>query len=130
MLEQVSYSFRLTHTAQTYRTTVKDRRQIIATTSGHPARWNDKTLALFDNFMQELHEGNIMGDNRIKLYAYDSNGKVTKQEYQGAWLLVDNGYLAWSTKCHPSRQQTAVQRFGHLHGKNQCEKMSSVHLAS
>jgi hypothetical protein len=42
------------------------RRQKIATTSGHPARWNEKTLALFDNFVQELYERNIKGDNRFK----------------------------------------------------------------
>jgi hypothetical protein len=108
MLERVSYRFRqthmgfkMTHTARTYNITVNHRRQIIATTSGHPARWNDKTLALFDNFMQELHEGDIMDGNRFKLYAYDSNGEVTKQEYQGAWFLVDNGYLAWSTTVPP-----------------------------
>jgi hypothetical protein len=93
--------FKMTHTARTYNITVNHRRQKIATTSGHPARWNDKTLALFDNFRQDLHEGDIMDDNRFKLYAYDSNGEVTKQEYQGAWLLVDSGYLAWSTTVPP-----------------------------
>jgi hypothetical protein len=114
LLERVSYRFRQTHigfkmshTARSYNITVNHRRQIIATTSGHPARWNDKTLALFDDFMQELHEGNIMDDNHFQLYAYDSDGEVTKQDYRGAWLLVDNGYLAWSTTVPPIKTTTS-----------------------
>lgn len=70
MLERVSYrlrqthiGFKMSHTARTYNITVNHRRQILATTSGHPARWNDKTLALFDNFMTDLKEdGFLMQD--------------------------------------------------------------------
>ena len=51
LLEHVSYhlrqtriGFKISHTARTYNITVNHRRQIHATTSGHPARWNNKTL--------------------------------------------------------------------------------------
>ena len=109
MLERVSYRFRqthlgfkMTHTARAYNITVNHRRQIMATTSGHPGRWNDKTLALFDDFMQALHRGSIMNDMTFELYAYDTNTTtVIKQKYVGAWLLVDNGYLAWPTTVPP-----------------------------
>ncbi len=47
-LRQTHIGFKMTHTARTYNITVNHRRQILATTTGHPARWNDKTLALFD----------------------------------------------------------------------------------
>ncbi|KAI2507621.1 Plant transposon protein [Fragilaria crotonensis] len=120
MLERVSYrlrqthiGFKMSHTARTYNITVNHRRQILATTSGHPARWNDKTLALFDNFMTDLKDGIIMQDMHFDLYestaaaggADESGGNIPNivktRRYQGAWLLVDNGYLAWPTTVPP-----------------------------
>jgi hypothetical protein len=116
MLERVQYrlrqthiGFKMSHTARTYNITVNHRRQILATTTGHPARWNDKTLALFDNFMTDLKDGIIMNDMHFDLYENttasvgpgDATAAVTTRRYQGAWLLVDNGYLAWSTTVPP-----------------------------
>lgn len=70
MLERVHYClrqthirFKMMHMARTYNIMVNHRRQILATTAGHPARWkNDKTLALFDSFMTELKDGNVGGN--------------------------------------------------------------------
>jgi hypothetical protein len=66
MLERVNYrfwqshmGFKMTHTAQTYIITVNHRSRILATTQGHPACWNDKTLSLFDDFMQQLQHGDM-----------------------------------------------------------------------
>ena len=87
----------MTHTARTYNITVKHRRRILATTQGHPARWNDKTLSMFDNFMQRLRHGDILDDVIFELYDRDESGTIIKQRYEGAWLLVDNGYLSHST---------------------------------
>jgi hypothetical protein len=108
MLERVNYRFRqshmgfkMSHTARTYNITVNHRRRILATTQGHPARWNDKTLSLFDDFMQQLHHGDILDDVMFELYDRDDNGTIIKQPYQGAWLLVDNGYLSHSTTVPP-----------------------------
>jgi hypothetical protein len=80
---------------------VNHRRQILATTEGPPARWNDKTLASFDLFMQGLHDGTILQDLLFSLYAYNTDGEVVQQRYRGGWLLVDNGYLARSTTVPP-----------------------------
>jgi DDE superfamily endonuclease len=109
MLERVQYryrqahlGFKMTHTARTYNITVNHRRRIHSTTRGHPARWNDKTVALFDDLMQALHQGSILDDVPFELYVYDSSGAaVVKQKYRGAWLLVDNGYLAHPTTVPP-----------------------------
>jgi hypothetical protein len=57
----------MSHTARTYNITVNHRRRILSTTNGHPARWNDKTLALFDPFMQLLHDGKILDDVTFEL---------------------------------------------------------------
>jgi hypothetical protein len=73
-------------------------------------------LALLDNFMTDLKDGIIMQDIFFDLYeSFDAtvsdsntidNGitipsiKKTRT-YLGAWLLVDNGYLAWPTTVPP-----------------------------
>jgi hypothetical protein len=68
---------------------------------GHPARWNDKTVVLFDDFAVALHEGKKLQDVRFQLYDHDASGNVTKQMYCGVWQIVDNGYLNWSTTVPP-----------------------------
>lgn len=99
---QSHIGFKMTHTARTYNVTVNHRRQILSTTKGHPARWNDKTLATFDDFMQMINDGTILNDVRFELYDLDDNdGSVVMQTYQGAWLLVDNGYHSWATTVPP-----------------------------
>jgi hypothetical protein len=115
-LRQTHIGFKMFHKARTNNITVNHRWQILATTSGHPAQWNNKTLALFDNFMTNLKDGIIMQDMFFDLYessnapVSDSNtldsgitipSIVKTHSYQGAWILVDNGYLAWPTTVPP-----------------------------
>ena len=40
--------FKLNLLARTYNLTVTHSRQILSTTTGHPATWNDETIVLFD----------------------------------------------------------------------------------
>jgi hypothetical protein len=56
-LRQSHLGFKSSHTARSYNITVNHRRQILASTTGHPARWNDKTVVLFDDFIVALNEG-------------------------------------------------------------------------
>ena len=35
-----------------------------------------------------------------------SDGTIVEDDYQGAWLLVDNGYLPWSVLVPPSKHST------------------------
>ena len=86
-----------------YNITVNHRRRILSTTAGHPARWNDKTLQLFDPFMEQIHKGKILDDLVYQLYSFDAAGTVVKKNYQGAWLLVDNGYLSRSSTVPPMK---------------------------
>jgi hypothetical protein len=51
--------------------------------------------------MQQLRHGDILDDILFELYDRDENGTIVKQQYQGAWLLVDNGYLSHSTTVPP-----------------------------
>ena len=82
-LKQNHNGGKLPHIARTFNLTVNHRRQILATTKGYPARWNDKTLIHFDNFARGIFEGNVMEDVIFR--------------YKGPYLIVDNGYLSWST---------------------------------
>ena len=116
----------MSHTARTYNMiTVNHRRRILSTTRGHPARWNDKTLILFDEFICGLHSGELLQDVCFELYDYannvrtaqqqgvvvagaeqeheDAEQEVRKVKYQGAWVLVNNGYLSWSATVPPTK---------------------------
>ena len=51
--------------------------------------------------MEQIHEGEILDDLVFQLYSFDAAGTVVKRNYQGAWLLVDNGYLSRSSTVPP-----------------------------
>jgi len=100
-LRQIHLGHKLSKTARGYNITVNHRRRILATTSGHPSRWNDKTIVLFDDFIVGLHDGCGLDDYIFFLLERDENGDIRKVEYHGVWVLVDNGYLAWSVTIPP-----------------------------
>ena len=93
--KQAHLGFKMSHTARTYNMTMNHRRRILSTTFGHPARWNDKTIAHFDYFMKGIQEGHIFQDYKFELYDYDD-----------VWLLVDNGYLNWPMTAPPFKRST------------------------
>lgn len=86
--------------ARTYNIVVNHRRRILHSTSGHPSRWNDKTLAMFDNFLMGLNKGTILDDSIFNL---QTTKKKNDEEikFQGGWLLCDNGYPEWSCLIPP-----------------------------
>lgn len=65
-LRQMHLGYKLAHTARTYSMTVNHRRRILNTTKGHPARFNDKILVLFDDLINQLHDGKF--DDVHKLF--------------------------------------------------------------
>ena len=96
-------AFKMSNTARTYNVTVNHRRRILSATGGHPATWNDKTLVLFDDFARGIHDGKILNDLDFELFELNEEGEVVAAKYQGCWLLVDNGYLNWSTTVPPMK---------------------------
>ena len=90
---------KLPGTARTYNVTVNHRQRILSTTTGHPCRWNEKTLILFDKFARGLQNGNnpLNDVEFTALCERDENGSVIDVRYRGSYLLVNNGYLSWST---------------------------------
>jgi hypothetical protein len=81
--------------------TVYHCQRILSTTHGHPSHWNDKTIVLFNAFVCGTYEGKILDDNKFTLFELDEKGDVVEVQYQGAWLLVGNGYLNWPTTVPP-----------------------------
>ena len=64
--------------ACTYNIVVNYRRSILSTTTGHPARWNDKSLVLSDNFIRNIWKGRILQDNIFELLEQDTNTLLVK----------------------------------------------------
>jgi hypothetical protein len=112
-LKKVCFSLRQAHlgaksksTMRTYNLTCNHWRQILHTTSGHPGRWNDKTLIRFDTFMSELRDGGL--DDKMDFELRTRQGMTSDEEgedrilrLKGAYVIVDNGYLEWSTTVPP-----------------------------
>lgn len=106
-LQQHHDGHKLPIPSRTYNLTCDHRRRILHSTQGHPARWNDQTLVLFDRLVTGIHDGELLDDVSFKLY-YQENNEVKTQEYLGVWLLVDNGYLAWSCTIPPLKNAVSV----------------------
>lgn len=105
-LRHVHTGFKLNLPSRTYNLSCNHRRRILFTTSGHPASWNDKTLQRFDNFMTGIYSGKLLNDVTFELYDKNEKGETIKVQYKGAWQLVDNGYINWSTAIPPSKNAT------------------------
>jgi hypothetical protein len=123
---QAHLGFKSSHTARAYNITVNHRRQILSTTSGHPARWNDKTLQLFDPFMEQLHQGKILDDHVFQLYSLDAAGNVVKKSTKvaGCWLITATS--ADQQQYLLLKQATADLRSAFWHGSNHYARTLSV----
>ena len=82
---------KLTVPCRTYNVTVTHSPQIIGSTSGHPATFNDKTLIMFDRLLSNTHRGESNHDHVFSLLEKDKDGNIVEVEYFGCWFIVDNG---------------------------------------
>ena len=87
--------------SRTYNVTVSHCRQILHSTVGHPATWNDKTIILYDNFVRGVRDGEIFSEHEFTLFEKDENNEIIEVKYKGIWFMVDNGYLSWSCTVPP-----------------------------
>ena len=111
-LRQMHLGYKLSSTAPTYNITVNHRRHILSSTKGHPARFNDKTLGLYDDFLQSLKNKKYEGLRSFTLKDFDLNGNVIDVKYNGCYVLVDNGYLPWSVTVPPQKECTLRSQAG------------------
>ena len=91
---------------------------MLHTTGGHPARWNDKTIVLYDELARNSKNGSILNDNIFELYKTSSNGDLRKVKYCGAWLAVYNGYLNWGVTIPPMKNTLYNSEIDGLSGFN------------
>ena len=96
--------------SRTYNTTVTHTRQILGTTFGHPATWNDKTIVLYDELLKGVKNGTLFEDYEFILFEYDSTGNIIEVCYKGVWFMVDNGYLSWSNTVPPLKDGLTYQQ--------------------
>jgi hypothetical protein len=82
-------------TTRTFNLTCNHRRQILHTTNGGPAGWNDQTMVRLDYFVSGICDGSILDKVGFKLLAHDKEGRIKILRFTGAYLIVDNGYLDW-----------------------------------
>jgi hypothetical protein len=80
----VNTGSKLSMPSRTYNMTVNHRRHILSTTRGHPARWNDKTLVLFDLFVVGIYEGRFLSEVEFNLLEWDADGKIATARYRGS----------------------------------------------
>jgi hypothetical protein len=63
------------------------------------------TLTTFFTLLMLLHHtvnlGDVLPTVSFQLYEYDANGYITMAQYEGPWLIVDNGYLKGSMTVLP-----------------------------
>jgi hypothetical protein len=63
------------------------------------------TLKTFFTLLMLLHHtvnlGDVLPTVSFQLYEYDANGYITMAQYEGPWLIVDNGYLKGSMTVLP-----------------------------
>ena len=99
-LRQIHLGHKLSKTARTYNTIVNHRHRILSFTGEYPSRWNDKTLVLFDSFVEKIRSGGL-NENEFILYKRLEGEIIVSVKYKGVWLLVDNRYLEWSCTMPP-----------------------------
>ena len=103
--------YKLNKPSRNYNVTCNHMREFIGCTRGFPATWNNKTTVLYDDFTRGIYTGAILPNYEFELKEYDPEGNIVSIQYQGVWLICDNGYLNWSTTVPPFKETNS---FGHL----------------
>jgi hypothetical protein len=74
VIEKYQYRLRQNHlggklnlTARTFNMMVNHRHHTLSMTQVYPARWNDKMLVWFDEFVRGIYEGDLMQDVTFKI---------------------------------------------------------------
>ncbi len=55
----------------------------------------------FDAFLTSIRDCHILTNNEFDLLLYNNGGSVISVWYKGVYVIVDNGYLAWSCTIPP-----------------------------
>ena len=83
-LKQMHLGGKSKQTCRSFNLTCNHRREILHTTGGHPARWNDKTKVLYDELARGLKNGELLTDNIFEFFERGVTGDIIKVKYCGA----------------------------------------------
>ena len=53
-------------------------REILGTTCGYPATWNDKTIIVYDDLIRVVHEGKLFDDYELTLFEYNISTNIAE----------------------------------------------------
>ena len=85
------YSGKEGHPTVAYEVAVSHRKEVFASTPGHPGARNDKTIVRYDAFIQDIRQGRLWNNVSYRLPrpggSFETLGNV--------WGLVDGGYHKW-----------------------------------
>jgi hypothetical protein len=109
-IDNLSFGVRQAHlgfkskgiTTRTYNLTVNHRQRILHSTTGHPGRCNDKTLIKFDGLIDQLRRGQFNSTMSFNLEMRTGDSRTIN----GCYVIVDNGYLQWSTTVSPHKSSS------------------------
>ena len=76
-LKQIHLGGKSKQTNRSYNLTCYHRREILHTICGHPTRWNEKTIALYDKLARSLKNEEILQDNMFELFERSGDRSVT-----------------------------------------------------
>ena len=113
-LAQIHRGGKLPMPSRTSNMTVNHRTQILSSTFGNSARWNDKSLQLYDSFVTGIQQGTKIDDVTFELVEADKDGNIVFVKYEGDWLIVDNGYLRWPTTVPPFKESAEYKEIRFL----------------
>ena len=99
-IQRIHKGFKTKHPTRTYNLTVNHRREILGSTLGHPGSFNDKTVVLYDEFITDIKNRELLSDYEFELMEHRGE-EVVSVKYRGVWIVVDNGYNNWSITVPP-----------------------------
>ena len=114
-IRQSHIGWKTKSTARTYNISATRSRRILSSTGGHPSRWNDKSIIWFDDFLTSINAGRMLNNNKFILYEYGKNKEILSTQYEGCWVLVDNGYHDWPTTIAPFQMSSCVEDIRRSH---------------
>ena len=92
------------HTTHTFNLMCNHRHKYYTNTTYHTRR--SRSLEWYDYgkvwyILTDVRAGRILTDNEFELLSYNKEGNVISVWYNGVYVIVDNGYLAWSCTVPP-----------------------------
>ena len=68
--------------AQVYSVVANHSHQVLGITDGNPCTWNEKSVALYDELIHSVQDGDILSDFQFTFYEYDKDENIFERKYK------------------------------------------------